>query len=339
MAARLSADLRALAAARAEDLRKTADGVRSSVQRAQSTDTSAARRVARWHINDHGYLVFDDHRTGAWYGERVLGPIRDRFHSGEMEPFTHFEVVYRYTEQSYGFNGSLRGVDMQDWFRQMAKAQEQHELLAPLLRGGPRPSLYEVVQLLARSDLSDEQRALITDLRAGREDLELIASRSARYRRFERMFDGRFEPEAFADLSSTLRNLLTEPRIPHAVHASRGLRALGHLVDGTGNPLGTDLPGPGRLRSVVDVVQVEKGAMSTALGGSPLVSGSPYPHRLELDIPEGHPGLWMGERSAYSDQRELILPPETRYRVMDMSGSRDDGFVLNAEVLPYNAVR
>jgi hypothetical protein len=55
---------------------------------------------------------------------------------------------------------------------------------------------------------------------------------------------------------------------------------------------------------------------------------------LEIDIPAGSHGLWVGSRSVYPDQSELILARGTRYMVTGTRPNNLGGYTLNVEVIP-----
>ena len=115
--------------------------------------------------------------------------------------------------------------------------------------------------------------------------------------------------------------------LPTAVEVVRGLEDLDHLD-------GFD---PNDPYSLVGTVHTESGFMSTSLGGVlPDDTDNEYAHVIRLTLPRGAHGLWIGDRSVFSQERELLLPRGTTYRVTraGWGGSQDlPGFFIEAEVV------
>ncbi|MBC6458639.1 ADP-ribosyltransferase [Actinomadura sp. HBU206391] len=116
--------------------------------------------------------------------------------------------------------------------------------------------------------------------------------------------------------------------LPEGMRAKRGLTSLGITV--YKNYDGKD------PRSLIGSECTELGYTSTSLGET-VVPTTQYPvnYVLHLDIPNGHPGLWMGPRSFYPEQRELLLPRGTSYKITDAVANADGTWNLYATVRPF----
>lgn len=344
MLEQLAADLRLLVQVRAAPLRDTGTTLGSISKAASDHAREAAARIHDGGVpptstptppahprTHHGFRRFDTMQEASRYGEQRLGPVRDRL------PPELFEAVRKYTRWSYPLN-KVR-VDPQEWLDKVGSAKAKYDQLLPLTGANPVPTLRELVSISRRGDLSDEQKRLISRLAAGPDpngDLDEVWIDEFVYRRLENYLEAPPSPTTLYELLDRVDRAVEQP-LPDPIHAVRGLHSLEHLVDINGNPLG---PNPTReqLEALRGSVQTDKGYLSCSLGPEPaVISGSPYKHHLELDIPEQSLGLWMGEKSQFPDQRELILARDTRYVVTDFSGNEDNGFVVDAEVLPRAA--
>ncbi|MFB7718547.1 ADP-ribosyltransferase [Nocardia sp. NPDC056100] len=96
---------------------------------------------------------------------------------------------------------------------------------------------------------------------------------------------------------------------------------------------------PALLRGVI---QKEHGYSSTSRGAAP-PDYHARGYRLELDVPAGSHGLWMGQESRNIYQRELILPRDLEYRIDEVipnpTGAHYEGvdYLFRATVLPPGA--
>ena len=135
-------------------------------------------------------------------------------------------------------------------------------------------------------------------------------------------FEPRADPRKMAQLDqATGRELpLDEP-----ILVTRNLRTIGFMLDKDRMPLKDREPG-----LLVDVLQRERGYLSALLGPDPQGDTE---YRLELVVPPGTRGAYVGREDAHTLHNELMLARGTRYRV---TGIRKDGdiTVLEAEVVP-----
>jgi 8-oxo-dGTP pyrophosphatase MutT (NUDIX family) len=111
--------------------------------------------------------------------------------------------------------------------------------------------------------------------------------------------------------------------LPEPLLVNRGLDRLS-FMDGFA---------PDDPRSLEGTVQTEPGYLSTSLGAdTDLTSLDPHPFHLHLTLPAGARGFWLGPNSAVPDQRELLLPRDTRYLIERVT--HQDGRVhIDARVL------
>ncbi|TMR30398.1 hypothetical protein ETD96_33785 [Actinomadura geliboluensis] len=257
-----------------------------------------------------GVHRFDTDRQGERYGESRLGHV---FRS-LPEPLRR--AAWWYTRQSMP-NRFLRpgGPDIGTHLNRLAwsewSARQLHHL-----NGGRMPSrMEEIVRLRSRTDLDPHQRQLVDRLLAP--PLTSVTARLEQLtadfqeRNWLRQYLGE-EPteQAFWRRMAELDQALHQP-LPEPVQAVRGLDNLNFLIGRDGLPLNGRDP-----EVLVGTVQTEGAPMSTSLGRNPAeVDGQSFGNRVHLVLPAGSHGLWMGSRSAFPDQRELILPRGTRYQI------------------------
>ncbi|WP_306368967.1 ADP-ribosyltransferase [Nocardiopsis sp. CC223A] len=132
-------------------------------------------------------------------------------------------------------------------------------------------------------------------------------------------------PERALEHLRILAEAIDRP-LPEGIEVIRGLEELGHFE-------GFDGRDP---YSLVGTVHTERGFMSTSLGNEPAGVTARYAHTVHLVLPRGSRGIWIGSKSRYPGERELILPPGTTYRITraGWGGSRGlEGLYIEAEVI------
>ncbi|MFE1470728.1 ADP-ribosyltransferase [Nocardiopsis dassonvillei] len=132
-------------------------------------------------------------------------------------------------------------------------------------------------------------------------------------------------PERALEHLRTLTEAIDRP-LPEGIEVIRGLEELDHLE-------GFDGKDP---YSLVGTVHTERGFMSTSLGNELAGVTARYAHAVHLVLPRGSRGLWIGSKSRYPGERELILPAGTTYRITraGWGGSRGlEGLYIEAEVI------
>lgn len=138
-------------------------------------------------------------------------------------------------------------------------------------------------------------------------------------------FDGKVPTLADIYHRADLVHKATSHPLPHSVETQRGLQDIDFMK-------GYDGHDPA---SVIGKTQSDNAIMSTALGEKPPpIDGQEPVYRLHLDLPKGQDGMWLGHRSKYPDQRELLLPKGTHYTVTRVSMGSDGKWDLWADVHP-----
>jgi hypothetical protein len=171
----------------------------------------------------------------------------------------------------------------------------------------------ELKRLLHSPYATDYHRAWVRHVLGASSSAERLAEMS-RYHAEDNFlhnyFGGTPTPEAFNRRIHELDAALSQP-LPEPVRALRGLHDISFLTAADGHPLGIRDP-----RALIGTTQTERGYMSTSLGENPaVVDNNPFEYKMKLDLPPGTHGVWMGRKSAYEDQRELLLPRDTQYRI------------------------
>ncbi|MFE3445573.1 ADP-ribosyltransferase [Nocardia sp. NPDC059180] len=235
-------------------------------------------------------------------------------------------------------NEFLREQRPRDHLNNMTRDYHAQQTLAPLFgpNGWPPSSAY-LQDLLNQGRLAPDQRRIIQDILGSPDPADRIGSMWSNASRFGAMWRNFGTYPTWDMLNAHCQGLdraLNRP-LPEGVQVVRGLGDVGFLRDHSGNPLGAG----GDPRSLIGTRQTEPGFMSTSLGATP------PPHfdrefRMELDVPAGSPGVWMGSRSAYPDQRELLLPRGARFEIVDVienpRGSQYNGvrYLIRAQLVP-----
>ncbi|WP_429422332.1 ADP-ribosyltransferase [Nocardia sp. GAS34] len=259
--------------------------------------------------------------------------------------------MWHYTEQSFP-NGFLRGHDprgnVAKHFQRLQNESHGARALS-WLNGGPMPKTGEELERLAYSPhATDLHRAWIDHVLTSaspKERLLEMARHHAENDFLHKYFGGTPTPEAFDRRIRELDAALNHP-LPEPVRAMRGLHDISFLTAADGHPLGIRDP-----RALIGTTQMERGYMSTSLGENPaVVDNNPFEYKMKLDLPPGTHGVWMGRKSAYEDQRELLLPRDTQYRITGVTHTgwtqvvHRDGrienrpvYEIHAKVVPHSA--
>ncbi|MFW6642077.1 ADP-ribosyltransferase [Nocardiopsis algeriensis] len=180
------------------------------------------------------------------------------------------------------------------------------------LNGRVKPTLADLQAARARTDLTPNQRSLVEEIFAHKNPRDALGywlKRTGPLGVMAETNGGRY-PDV-NDAYALMRNLdpAVQRPLPEGVEAVRGLHSLDHLD-------GFD---PNNIGALIGTTQVERGYMSTSLGNTlTTVDGKPFIFTLNLDVPSGAQGVWVGVRSRYPNQRELVLARGTRYIIDDV---------------------
>ncbi|WP_227984235.1 ADP-ribosyltransferase [Nocardia spumae] len=290
---------------------------------------------------DEGYLGRDGYRhfasdiAGEQYGEHQLGHV----YAGLPEHLR--QAVHAYTVQSLP-NGFLRAPDpigsVGQYFQHLHNESNGVHALAPLNGGRMPGTRAELEQMWRNPHATDAQRAWMHHTLSAPDVNARLREMWGNYERNQQLHSYFGEPptvDAFRRRITAIDNALNHP-LPEPVSAIRGVHDVSFLTAADGRPLGGRDP-----RALIGATQTEQGYMSTSLGANPtVVDGKPFEYRVRLDLPAGTHGLWMGRESAYPDQRELILPRQTQYRILDVTqtgwANGRPVYEIHAEVVPHS---
>ncbi|OLT29523.1 hypothetical protein BJF79_40765 [Actinomadura sp. CNU-125] len=185
-----------------------------------------------------------------------------------------------------------------------------------------RPTEADLRRIQAGFPLDPNQRALVDSLLSDGNP-EALIGRVVGNGGYHQFLEGYFgetpSVDAFNRRMGELDQALDQP-LPEPVQTERGLHDVSFMTAADGSPLGAR-----DASQLIGSVQHEHAFMSTSLGRDPaVVDNNPFPIRIHIDLPEGARGVWMGEQSAYSDQRELVLPRNTRYEITHVDTNARD---------------
>jgi len=111
-----------------------------------------------------------------------------------------------------------------------------------------------------------------------------------------------------------------------------------HRWTGTRQFRGIDLRDPAARRELVGKTITDRGYTSTSLRqmDMPPLEIDDEPVKLIVDVPAGSPALYLGTRSAFAREQELLLARSTRFRVVSVEPSPTSygEAVIRLEVLP-----
>ncbi|WP_083934314.1 ADP-ribosyltransferase [Nocardiopsis baichengensis] len=281
-------------------------------------------------IAPDGTRYFDDNRSGHEYGESLLGDPKKNPNAYDNLPANQKNAAYHYTVQSW-LNPLARTGDWNraknliDAWKGHYEGWQVYEM-----NGGKTPTLDDIKGANKRTDLTSKQRDLVNEILRSpnpREALEGIKNSAGPLRRMTESFGGVFPTNA--ELEGKVRgrveemNAATQRPLPEQVQVVRGVGDV-HFMEGYD---GLD------VRSIRNTVQTETGFMSTALGKTPPpIDNKDHPIRMYITVPRDGGGLWMGSKSAYPSQRELILPRGTQYFIRNVWDGMDGYTYIDAVV-------
>ncbi|MDL4814886.1 WXG100-like domain-containing protein [Actinomadura opuntiae] len=281
---------------------------------------------AEGRVGPDGVRRFGSDHEGEQYGENRLAHVYQ-----QLPPHLQ-HAIYQYTVQSMP-NPHLRpGADVAGYLNQVRREENYARNLAYLNNGVMPFDEGSLEAMRHRTDLNDYQRQIVEYVLAHDEPglrLNEMWRQHLEHDRLSNYLGGDPTPEAFWRRIAELDQALHQP-LPEPVETNRGLHDVSFMLTPDGTPLGNRDP-----QLLIGATQTEPAYMSTSLGVSPaVVDRNPFEFRIRMRLPAGSHGLWMGRRSEYADQRELILPRNTRYRITNVvhtgwtwSPTRDGGWV------------
>ncbi|WP_228002517.1 ADP-ribosyltransferase [Nocardia australiensis] len=299
-----------------------------------SPDHAGRQPSNEGHVTDDGYRRFPSDDAGERYGENRLGQVLQNL------PSDLRNAVHQYTVQSLP-NGFLRGADPAAsagrYFDHLRNESHGVHALAPLNGGRMPGTAAELHHMWHNPAATDVQRAWIQHALNNPDSaarLHQMWDNHVRLNQVRRYFGEEPTADAFSRRIDALDAAVNQP-LPEPVQVLRGMHDISFLTARDGQPLGNRDP-----QLLNGSTQLDRGYMSTSLGRNPTqVDGKSFAYRLDLELPAGTNGLWVGRSSAYPDQRELILPRDTEYRVIDVTHTGWDPtgrptFHIRAEVIP-----
>ena len=296
------------------------------------------------HLNLDGIRVFDTDAAGLHFGETAL----DRWH--ELTPMQQ-HAVWAYDRNPIP-NIALRNGE--NYFKTLVErftdSSAAVQLLTELTKPRP-PSLAELASWYQRGEAALRQaipdpdratatwrwlRTLFQSPAPNRLLSELmnhhglaVRGRSVfkQYLGLPLHVDSVRSQIALMDQATRRPVPITEP-----IRLVRGLFEITFLRAADGNPLGDRDP-----ELLEGTIQNEPGYMSTSVSRNPVTmpSGKQFTARIDLTLPVGGHGVWIGLRSAVPNATELLLARGTRYRITSVHRHPETGLVLlDGEILP-----
>ncbi|MEV0108818.1 toxin glutamine deamidase domain-containing protein [Nocardia sp. NPDC050799] len=282
------------------------------------------------YIGVDGYRQFTDDESGNRYGENRLGVFHDL-------PAEQQNATRKYVAESFTVNNVLRdgNPDRAEFF---TRVRDSLPTLITLydLNGGDAPTRADLERIAQNPDLSPEQRAVVDQV-LGRPDVEAhLEQLDADQDTLSRLtaYLGTAPTQAAFDRRITDLDAAVDRPIPGGpLRAVRGMNDISFLTASDGAPLGGRDP-----RLLVGTTQQEPAYLSTSLGKVPAFPGTV---RIELDLPAGTRGLWLGRNGRYAYERELLLARGTVYQITEVVpnptgdyGNIRPEYLIRAVVLP-----
>ncbi|MFF2552668.1 alpha/beta hydrolase [Nocardia sp. NPDC058058] len=261
---------------------------------------------------------FDTDDAGLKFGDETMGSHMDSLSEAERQE------VSRYVRHAW-INELLRDPDPGARFTQLVADRAIQHQLSRLNEGKSfEPSLELLKSYDRYPNLDPPLRASLDNVLRDphpQQRLSELWSNAQDHMVIERILDTAPTGEILNQHVQTL-DRLTDNTTPQGFEITRGLGNNGvrHLtIDNHGTVLGE--------RSVLDLkgtLQTERGYLSTSLGEKPPGGFKESSIRLELEVPAGSKGLWIG-----GSEHEFLMPRGTRYLITDViespSGSRYEG--------------
>ncbi|MGN2639721.1 ADP-ribosyltransferase [Nocardia takedensis] len=297
-------------------------------------------------LDAHGVRVFDSDAAGSAYGEAVLDQWHRLTPRRQHAAWAYHAATLSNTLLREGSRAVVEALDR-------GRAAVEHISLLTELTGGRELSLDALAEHYDHPDpmhlydvMSDPHRAgavgrLLYALRSSDDPESLLAGTKFEARFYEQTLEPVFRRfygtmPSLGGLERGIRTLdeamgplpNTEP-----VRVVRGLTGISFMRDNSGRPLQFLSSDPSQL---VGTIQQEPGYLSTSVGRdlTTLPDAREFEYRLNLTVPPGTPGLWIGQHSGVPGSNELLLARDTRYRITGVTRDEaNDLLIIEAEVL------
>jgi ADP-ribosyltransferase exoenzyme len=269
-----------------------------------------------------GVRHFAANHDGEVYGEKYLAGTYRHL------PPEQRHAIREYTRHSWPYNTIKRlnstverEAQLRSWWNHVGPGWDMFEM-----NGGKTPTLDDIAAASHRTDLTPMQRHIVDDIQSALEPKKRLNDwihNSGARGMLTRTF-GHFP--TLDDIYSRMNHMdqaLSHP-LPEGVQVQRGLKDVDFIQN-------FDPHDPHGYKALIGKTHTEPGYTSTSLGSDAAFKER---FRLHLDVPKGSNGLWLGKKSVYPDQRELILPPGTKYRITGVTVGRDGKIDIIAKVIP-----
>ncbi|WP_040689517.1 ADP-ribosyltransferase, partial [Nocardiopsis lucentensis] len=282
-------------------------------------------------VGADGIRRFSSFLEGARYGDQFLDDPRWNRNAFRTRTVEQQRAVLAYTTSSWPYNDVLRARDddareelLEDWYDDDGDGFPLYELSGWPLRP---PTLQDIQDAYGRPGLTPDQRNMIVDILTSGDPDRTLADLRDDAGRAGHLVDsfGHFPTlQDLYDRISLIDQALDASYLPEPLEAHRGLWGV-NFMDGFD---------PDDPQALVGTVQTEAGYLSTSLGDGAAIIGMPrWPVHLHLTLPAGTRGLWLGGNSTAPEQRELLLPRNTSYRITGVTQDDDGKIHIEAEVL------
>ncbi|MFI6870185.1 ADP-ribosyltransferase [Nocardia sp. NPDC050406] len=254
-------------------------------------------------------IEFEDAEAGYDYGARVLAPLRDDLTQEQRDQ------VRKYTQGSK-INEFLRHPDRAALLAEMAELNQLMRQHPDLFENPFAPTtLPNLVEQLKQPDVDPTLRAAIESVFNAPDPSTALQELVRKARKWDEMhkYFGARPTEELLDKQQAALDQATDRPIPRAIRVCRNINSAGlqALVDSLGNPFGGGDP-----RLLKNTEQTERAYMSTSLSPYALFPGNV---RMEIDLPAGTPGLWIGnDLSESPGENEFLLAKGVQYRITDV---------------------
>ncbi|WP_017613720.1 ADP-ribosyltransferase [Nocardiopsis salina] len=292
-------------------------------------------------VGTDGIRRFQDTAEAERFANQVLDDPRRNAHAYDNLPLYQQSAVWTYTRNSWlnpidRLGGPLQQQRYLD--DQIERTRELMNHPNPDVRNSNKgwtlydmndrvkPTLWDIQDARHRTDLAPVQRELVNDILRNRDPQARMNSclYNAGYPGHIAESNGGRYPtmDDVEHLTESMDAAVSRP-LPEGIEGVRGMHDINYF-DGY----------DGSISSIIGTIQSHPGYISTSIGSEPTQVGpEPFKYKMNLDIPAGAEGLWVGENSAFPNQRELILPRNAEIDTVDARQAGADEFEIDARVV------